>query len=200
MSTPTNILHRTPTTIIVALSDISVGKVILPNPMVWVNAATGEPIDLINEGGTTVEKESRLLQYANSINDLMPKYIEQQDWLHEASNTTYKMLVMERLQLLPIHNFELTTRKKMFLDFETKLKALHDHNFVHGDFLRPTTPLNRGDFEWMFANIIQTATGLRLVDVGAAQIYNKDSQYFFHTLIRERRELTVFREYYLGQE
>ena len=164
------ILHQTPTTIILALSETTVGKVILPSPLIWTNAITGEPVDALNGGGPTVESETLHLKYANAINDLMPQYIGQADWLHPKTNTSYKMMIMERLYPLPIHHFELSARKQMFADFKTKLQALHDHFFVHGDFLRPTSPLNRGDREWMFANVIQTAEGLRLVDVGAALI------------------------------
>ena len=195
------IIHQTPTTIIVALSDSTVGKVILPNAMVWVNATTGEPVDFLNSGGPTVESETRLLKYANVINDLMPKYIGQEDWLHTPTNKSYRMMVMERLYPLKINHFDLPTRKIMLKDFEEKLKALHDQNFVHGDFMRPTSFFNRGDRAWMFANIIQTATGLRLVDVGAAQIYNKENaRLFVQILLREQSEINDFRTYYLSTE
>lgn len=198
MSINSAIIHQTPTTIIVTHSDSTVGKVILPNPMAWVNATTGERVDFMNSSGPTVESETRLLKYANVINDLMPKYIGQEDWLHTATDTTYKMMIMERLYPLKIKHFDLSTRKQMFEAFAEKLKALHDHLFVHGDFMRPTSVFNRGDKDWMFANIIQTATELRLVDVGAAQIYNKENATLFaSTLLRERDEIDYFRKYYL---
>ncbi|MEM6318351.1 MAG: hypothetical protein AAF960_11820 [Bacteroidota bacterium] len=195
----TNILHRTPATIIVALSDTTVGKVILPNPLVWVNVQTGERADFLNEEATSVEREALLLQYANAVNDLFPQYIGQQDWLDEPTNTAYPMLVMERLFPLPIHHFELSVRQQMFQTFKAQFQALHDHSFVHGDFMRPTSPLNRGDREWMFANIVQTATGLRMVDVGSARIYRKgDAELFVRILLRERSEIDFFGAYYLG--
>jgi tRNA A-37 threonylcarbamoyl transferase component Bud32 len=83
--------------------------------------------------------------------------------------------------------------------FEQKMKELHDFQFVHGDFMRPTNYFTRGNREWMFGNILQTETGLRLIDAGFSKVYNKENaEEYVHILIRERDEILVFKDYYLS--
>ena len=148
------ILEETINTIIVALSETEIGKVILPPTFQLVDASTGIPIDFLNVR-PTIEKEIVALQYANKINDVMPRFIRQQTWQND-KGTDYEMLVMERLYPLPFNHFDVPTRQIMMDDFKRKLKELHDNNFVHGDFIRPTNYFTRGDKDWMFQNIVQT--------------------------------------------
>ncbi len=181
----------------VALSDTEIGKVVLPDQLVLVNAVTGEPVDFGGEK-PSVAKEALALQYANSINDLMPRFVGKQTWQDE-DGTAHDMLVMERLYPLPIHHFELPVRQEMMKLFEEKMKELHDNQFVHGDFMRPTNYFTRGNLEWMFNNIVQTESGLRLIDAGFAIICKRDNiEMFVHILFRERNEIGYFREYYLS--
>jgi hypothetical protein len=192
------ILKNTGNSIIVALSDTTVGKVVLPNPLTFVDVATGKPVKLGKD--PTLEDEMATLIYANTINDLLPQFIKKQTWEEEKEegNKIHDMMVMERLYSLPIHHFDLETRKIMFEDFETKIKELHDNNFVHGDFLRPTNYFTRNNKAWMFANVIQTETRLRLIDTGFSKIMNKDNiREFCQILIQERDEIDYFKTYYL---
>ena len=189
-----SILQRTSTSIILALSDTEIGKVVLPNPVKLIDVSTGLPLDLDEP---TLKKEVKLLRYANAINDLLPQFIRQQKWI-DVSGKEYEMMVMERLPILPTRHFDQSIRKEMIAIFEQKIKQLHDNLFVHGDFMRPTRYYNRNDMEWIFGNIVQTETGLRLIDTGFSQIYSRsNSREFCHILVRERDEVEAFKEYYL---
>ncbi len=191
------ILEKSIFSLIIALSEEEVGKVILPNPYQWVDAATGEPVQFGKS--PTLEDEIRLLQAANEINDLMPKFIRQQTWMLE-NGETYPMMVMERLYPLPIHHYPLKLRQAMFRVFELKIKQLHLHKFVHGDFMRPTNYHTRNNLEWIFKNVVQTEDRLRLIDTGFSLRYSKtDHEIFLHTLLREEQEIPVFKKYYLGK-
>ncbi len=189
-------LESSSTSILIALSETEVGKVILPNNLVFVEVHTGKTVDFLNDP-PKFEKEMAALRYANAINDLMPKFIRKQLWQTEGGEAL-DMLVMERLYPLPIHHFDCQVRKEMIGQFEEKLEELHKNLFVHGDLMRPTNFFNRGDKEWMFRNIVQTESGLRLIDAGFGTIANKGNiSLFASILIRERDEIKCFREYYL---
>jgi hypothetical protein len=189
------ILVDSPCTIIIALSDTELGKIALPSNMQFTNMA-GEPVSSPLKS-PTVADEIETLSYANTINDLMPKFIRKQEWQTE-DGKTHDMLVMERLEILPIHHFDLPTRTAMIQVFETKIAELHDKGFVHGDIVRPTMFFNRNDREWMFQNIVQTPTELRLIDSGFAMIMtSKNIKPFVHLMFRERDEIEFFKEYYL---
>ena len=110
------------------------------------------------------------------------------------------MIVMERLAQLPTHHFDIPIRTAMFKEFRAKLHELHNNLFIHGDLIRPTNRYTRGDGEWMFGNIIQTPTGLRLIDPGFAEIYQKKNiNAFVKRIAEEREEIGYFKEYYLGK-
>ena len=195
------ILEQNPYSIIIALSENEIGKVTLPDRTVWTNQV-GEIVDMKAIFGykdPTTKSEAIALQYANGINDLMPKYIREDTWQMQ-DGTTADMLVMERLYILPIDHFEMPIREKMLDDFERKMKELHDNLFIHGDFMRPTNVFTRNNYEWKFKNIVQTAAGLRLIDTGFSKIRNRENvEKFVYGLIEERNDIKVFREYYLGR-
>lgn len=192
------IIEHTSTTIIVALSDTEIGKVLLPNTFQFVGVNTGEVISNLFGTDPTLEGEIEALKYANAINDLMPTFIRKETWQAD-DHKEYDMIVMERLHPLPIHHFDVSVRRTMIECFEENLKQLHDHHFVHGDLIRPTNYFTRDDKEWMFRNIVQTESGLRLIDTGFAKILGHDNvKLFVSTLIRERTEIDDFRAFYLS--
>lgn len=194
----TKILTQTDNTIIVAISDTEIGKVILPNNVQFVNAQTGEPVDLFGDTLPTLEKEMAALQYANSVNDLMPQFIKTQTWQSE-NGAEYDMMVMERLYPLPFNHFDMPTRETMMSVFKKKLVELHEHQFVHGDLMRPTNFFTRGNKEWMFSNVIQTQNGLRLLDAGFGTVCNKKNiELYVSILMRERLEIEDLKEYYFS--
>lgn len=190
-----DILEQSSNTIILAISDTEIGKVMLPSHLQFVDVATGELVNWLNDG-PTFEKEVQALQYANQINDLMPRYIRTQSWKAQ-NGQEHDMLVMERLHPLPIHHFEKPTRAIMMQQFEIKMKELHDNGFVHGDLLRPTNFFTRNDQAWMFKNVVQTENGLRLIDAGFGMICNIENiKSFVKILLREQNEIEYFKEYY----
>ena len=195
------IIEENQNSIVIALSETEVGKVILPCNLVWVNAKTGEREDLFGKGEEpSVEKESKALQYANTINNLFPTFIRNDIWQTE-DGKTHKMIVMERLYILPTLHFDLETRKLMLSEFVIRMKELHDKYFVHGDFCRPTNYYTRGNFEWMFKNIVQTEKGLRLIDTGFSKYLpnEKNTRMLVSCLLEERQDIKLFRHYYLEE-
>jgi hypothetical protein len=194
----TEILTQTDNTIIVALSDTEIGKVILPNNVQFVDAKTGKPVDLFGDTMPTLKKEMAALQYANSVNDLMPQFIKTQTWQSE-NGAEYDMMVMERLYPLPFNHFDVPMRETMMSVFEKKLVELHKNQFVHGDLVRPTNFFTRGNKAWMFSNVIQTQNGLRLIDAGFGTICNnKNIDLYVSILMRERLEIEDLKAYYLS--
>ena len=93
------------------------------------------------------------------------------------------------------------TRKVMLHDFETKMAELHARFFVHGDFCRPTSYHTRGNYAWMFKNIVQTEQGLRLIDTGFSKYLARDKN--IETLVRcrmeEQEDMKLFRAYYFEE-
>ena len=194
------ILEQNRCSIIIALSETELGKVVLPNNIVWKNMQ-GEIIDLFDgERKPSFEREAEALQKANTINGLFPAFIRTDTWQDE-DGKTHKMLVMERLYALPIHHFNLEIRQVMMSDFETKMKELHGKYFVHGDFCRPTNYLTRNNYAWMFKNIVQTEQGLRLIDTGFSKYRSRDknTRMLIASLIEEQDDIDLFREYYLEE-
>lgn len=191
------ILENNQNTLIIALSDTEIGKVALPSSLVMIDATTGKKVNFLNKQ-PSFKKEMDTLKYANTINELMPKFIRQAFWKME-NGKKRAMLVMERLTPLPIHHFDLRTREIMMKIFELQIKQLHDNQFVHGDFMRPTNYYTRNNKEWMFQNIIQTETGLRLIDSGFSKIRNENNaKYFFDMKYQEQQEIKSFKAYYLS--
>ena len=192
------ILEQSTNSIIIELSDTEIGKVLLPSTLEWVDVITGKTITDLFGKKPTLDDEITALQYANHINDLMPKFIKKQTWQAE-NGKDYDMIVMERLYLLPYHHYDLPTREAMFADFENKMIELHDNHFVHADLMRPTNYYTRDDFDWMFKNIVQTKNGLRLIDAGFSTICKKDNiKLFVDVLFRERKEIGYFKKYYFS--
>ncbi len=191
------VLEESLHSIIVALSDTEIGKIILKSKYQWVDSETGKPVAFLNKS-PTLEKEIKALQFANAINDLMPRFIREQTWQTE-DGINHDMMVMERLYPLPYNHFDVPIRTIMIDLLELQLKQLHDNDFVHGDLLRPTNYFTRGDKDWMLKNVVQTEDRLRLIDAGFGKIYSKDtSKEFFGCLVQERYEFADLKEIYLA--
>ncbi len=75
-----HVLEETAHSLIIALSDTEIGKIILPPKFTWVNSETGEPIGNLFGEPPTLKKEIKSLKFANAINDLLPQFIRQQTW------------------------------------------------------------------------------------------------------------------------
>ena len=172
----------------------------LPSKVKWIDATTGEEIKAPYKE-PTLKKEMQALQYANTINDLLPQYIRKDKWEMQ-DGKIYDMIVIERLYILPIHHFDLEIRKTMMPIFEEKMKELHDNDFVHGDFCRPTNFYTRNNLEWVYKNIVQTEQGLRLIDTGFSKYSPKEKAIKDFLMYRydERQEIPYFKKYYLEEK
>jgi hypothetical protein len=194
-----DILYETTTTKIFALSETEVGKVIIPLKYQWVDVVTNEPIEGLDFYQPTCEAEIRHLQYANLVNDLFPKFLRKESW-QDVNGKTHDMLVMQRIYPLEHYHFDRAQRVEMLAVFVEKLKELHKMGFIHGDLMRPTNYYTRTNYRWMFANIVQTQKGLRLLDAGFSQIITKDEiKQWTYRQHDEEHSLSCFEEYYLSE-
>jgi hypothetical protein len=194
------VLEETSSSLIVALSDTEVGKVLLPPKYVWVDAETQEPINFPDSNWSpSHQKECDYLQFVNKINDAFPKFLRSDFW-EMPEGERFDMLVMERLYPLPYNYFGIAERRKMYAELKRKLLELHDFNFIHGDIMRPTNYYTRGNYEWMFGNIVQTENGLRLTDLGFSMRYGdaEHKRSYIARMLEEKNEIEYFKNYYFS--
>lgn len=107
-----------------------------------------------------IDSEAEKMKFANSINDLVDKFIR----LHLLSDNS-EVLVMERLYPIDFRAFEFERRQLIFEVFEEKLRQLHQHGFVHRDIRRPSD-MPRFSLD----NIFLTDKGIGLIYVGISAI------------------------------
>ena len=105
-------------------------------------------------------READLMQKANSINDLLCKFIR----VEITSEYSKELLVMERLFPLQYRAITISEREQFFDKFLSELKELHSNGFAHWDVKRPSHVCKSADRLW--DNIILTPQGLRLIDTG----------------------------------
>jgi serine/threonine protein kinase len=137
-----------------------------------------------------IGSEADKMKYANSVNDLVVKFIRL-DLLPD--NT--ELLVMERLYPMDYRSIEFEKRE-LFLDlFESELSQLHKNGFVHRDIKRPS---NISGFA--FDNVFMTDKGIRLIDVGVSALKSQVGEKLFCKFVeQELNELKEFEEYFLNR-
>lgn len=191
------ILFRSFTSLIIEVSPTLVGKVILPNPTRLVSMSTGEEVNFGTQ--PTVPLEAERLRQANAINGLFPRFHDISSWTDD-TGVTHEMIVMERLEIIHYRHFDRPRREEMLAALSKGIQELHDAYFAHGDLLRPTHIYTRRHYEWMFANIPQTPTGLRLLDTGFSKSLtgniSNTAREFGHCLFQDREDLAGFSHYY----
>jgi serine/threonine protein kinase len=164
-------LSRGANNAVIALSETEVGK-------------------LFNEDTRSdIGSEAEKMRFANSVNGLVVKFLRLEANVALAAD----MLVMERVYPLDFRAYEVEMREIWFDIFTDELQALHSAGFVHRDLLRPSNlPGDRYD------NILLTAQGLRLIDVGISVLRPQVGESFFNAYLqREREELALFRQFFL---
>lgn len=136
-----------------------------------------------------IGSEAEKMRFANSVNGLVVKFIR----LEANQVLTADMLVMERIYPLDFRAYEVEMRELWLDIFSDDLRGLHEAGFVHRDLLRPSNlPGDRYD------NILLTAQGLRLIDVGISVLRSQVGESFFKAYIqRELEELELFRQFFL---
>ena len=166
-------LSRGANNAVIALSETEVGKLF--------------SADTRSDIGSEAEK----MRFANEVNGLVAKFsrLEINDALQA------DMLVMERLYPLDFRAHEVEMRESWLDVFTDELQELHAAGFVHHDVQRPSNlPGER------FDNILLTAQGLRLIDVGISVLRRQVGESFFNAYVqRELTELARFGEFLLGR-
>lgn len=171
---------------IIAISDSEAAKIPVHSNISWVDAKAGKKFPLFDMN-TDIEREMRCLLFANSINDLMVRFIRK---ARIDKNT--EMLVMERLYPVSSQSITLQKRKIFFTVFEKKISELHKNGFLHGDIQHPVIR----EPEDQFDNIILTKNGLRLVDTGFSVIRAEEEDKFYELYAREKIEIQNFKNYF----
>ncbi len=166
-------LSRGANNAVVALSETEVGKLFSE--------------DTRSDIGSEADK----MRFANSVNGLVVKFLR----LETNAALTADMLVMERLYPLDFRAHEIEMREIWLDVFTDELHALHAAGFVHRDLLRPS---NIGGER--YDNVLLTAQGLRLIDVGISVLRPQVGESFFTAYVqRELAELALFREFLLAR-
>jgi serine/threonine protein kinase len=136
-----------------------------------------------------IGSEAEKMRFANEVNGLVVKFIR----LEKNAALTADMLVMERVYPLDFRAYEVEMRELWLDVFTDELRVLHAAGFVHRDLQRPSNlPGER------FDNILLTAQGLRLIDVGISVLQRQVGESFFRAYVqRELEELKLFRQFFL---
>jgi serine/threonine protein kinase len=158
---------------VIALSDTEVAKI------------------FTNDTRSDIGSEAEKMKFANTINDLVVKFIRLD--FNEAEQ--WDILVMERIYPIDFRSYEVEKRELWLEVFEDELKQLHKAGFVHRDLSRPSNI--SGD---KFDNILLMPTGLRLIDVGISALKSQVGELLFNKFIQvEMQELEAFKQYFLSR-
>jgi serine/threonine protein kinase len=158
---------------VIALSDTEVAKI------------------FANDTRSDIGSEAEKMKFANTINDLVVKFIRLD--FNEAEQ--WDILVMERIYPIDFRSYEVEKRELWLEVFEDELKQLHKAGFVHRDLSRPSNI--SGD---KFDNILLMPTGLRLIDVGISALKSQVGELLFTKFIQvEMQELESFKQYFLSR-
>jgi serine/threonine protein kinase len=158
---------------VIVISDTEVGKL------------------FVGDTRSDIGSEAEKMQYANSVNDLVVKFIR----LDYNESLQAEMLVMERIQPIDYRAYEVEIREVWLDVFEDELGALHKAGFVHRDLKRPS---NISGFA--YDNILLTHKGLRLIDVGISALQKQVGNKIFDKYVEiEIKEMAEFREYFLNR-
>jgi serine/threonine protein kinase len=136
-----------------------------------------------------IATESAAMRFANDVNDLVVKWVRN-DFDEQLDAD---VMVMERLYAYDYRAFELEKRVLWLEAFEFELRQLHESGWVHGDLYHPAgTPGSS------FDNIFLTHQGIRLIDVGNANLQQDTGELMFAKKVRDEWEaVRLFREYFL---
>ena len=159
---------------VIVLSDTEVGKL------------------YINDTRSEIGSEAEKMQFANTINGLVAKFIR----LDFDESLQAEILVMERIHPIDYRAYEVEIRQLWLAVFKDELKQLHKAGFVHRDLKRPSNISGLA-----FDNILLTQKGLRLIDVGISALQTQVGNKIFEKYVAmEDKELEEFEEYFLNRE
>ncbi|TAE30556.1 MAG: hypothetical protein EAZ92_04395 [Candidatus Kapaibacterium sp.] len=141
-----------------------------------------------------IGSEAEKMRFANEVNSLVVRFLRLD--IHaptDANAGGAPMLVMERLYPMDFRAYE-QEKRDLWLDvFRDELAALHKAGFVHRDLRRPSNIVGAP-----FDNILLTAEGLRLIDVGISALRTSVGNDLFTRFVEhEHQKLEAFSEYFL---
>ena len=144
----------------------------------------------VGDTRSDIGSEAEKMRFANSINDLIVKFVRLDVFDNES-----EMLVMQRLIPLDFRAYE-HERRLLCLDvFEDELKKLHTAGFVHRDLQRPSNMPGLS-----YDNIFLTETGIRLIDVGISALKSQVGERLFERFVeQEIKEFERFRGFFLSR-
>lgn len=145
----------------------------------------------VGDTRSDVGSEAEKMQFSNSINDLVVKFIR----LDYDETLQADMLVMERVYPIDFRAHEVEKRALWMDVFISEINQLHQAGFAHRDIRRPSDISGQP-----FDNILLTNTGIRLIDVGISAMQTKVGNMLFNKYIEiELKELAEFKEYFLNR-
>ncbi len=145
----------------------------------------------VEDTRSEIGSEARKMRFANGVNDLVCRFIRLD--FHEALQAG--MLVMERIHPLDFRAIEYEKREVIFEVFRDELEALHRAGFTHRDIRRSS-----GIGGQSFDNVLLTANGLRLIDLGVSAIREEVGEKLFQKFVeKEVEEMALFKEYFLNR-
>ncbi len=157
---------------VVAISEIEVGKI------------------FSGDTRSDMGSEAQKMKFANSINELLVKFIQLDELNQEA-----EILVMERVYPMDFRAYEQETRVLWIEVFEDELIELHKAGFCHSHLFRPSDIGGQP-----FDNILLTQKGIRLIDVGISALKEQVGERLFARFVKqELEEFEKFREYFLSR-
>lgn len=138
-----------------------------------------------------IGSEAEKMKFANGVNGLVVQFLR----LEYNDELAAEMLIMERIHPIDYRAYEVEIRALWLDVFEDELHALHQAGFVHRNLKRPS---DIGGLA--FDNILLTAQGLRLIDVGISALRSQVGDTIFKKYVAiETQEMRIFREYFLNR-
>jgi len=138
-----------------------------------------------------IGSEAEKMKFANGANGLVAQFLR----LEYNEELAAEMLIMEQIHPLDYRAYEVEIRERWLDGFEEELRALHQAGFVHRNLKRPS---DIGGLT--FDNILLTAHGLRLIDVGIPALRSQVGQKIFEKCVDiETKEIQLFRAYFFNR-
>ena len=145
----------------------------------------------VRDTRSDIGSEAAKMKYANAINGLVAKFIR----LDSDDTINANMLIMERIYPLEYRAYEVEKRELWWNVFEDELNELHKSGFVHHHIIRASSKQGMA-----FDNVLLTAHGLRLIDVGISALKNQVGEKLFGKYVEiEKQEITLSHEYFLNR-